>query len=184
MTIRVPGWLPVIAIAAFVACGGETESADNPCAADAPNVEPSLVQQGDRELNTGGLSMEELVARGDELWNDKTLSSSGGLACASCHVNTYGAMLPSFAEPYPHRVMMMERETGITSNNAAEMVQICMIVPMQNEPLDWTSVELAALTEYVLEIQKGFDPESLAPSGMGANPCNPCGGNPCNPCGS
>ena len=64
--------------------------------------------------------------------------------------------------------------------DAAEMVNFCMIVPMQDEPLAWDSEELAALTAWVEHIQADFEP---ATASAGANPCNPCGGaNPCNPC--
>jgi hypothetical protein len=67
------------------------------------------------------------------------------------------------------------------------MVQLCMAIPMNAEPLDWESVELTALTAYVEELQAGFDPSTTgAANPCAANPCaaNPCAANPCaaNPC--
>jgi hypothetical protein len=71
------------------------------------------------------------------------------------------------------------QQAGVDSVNAAEMVQFCMLVPMQAEPLAWNSSELASLTAYVESIQGGYKPVG----GGSANPCNPCGmKNPCNPC--
>lgn len=182
-------YLVPVAALLFSACGGGEEQTQaqpcQPCAAQpcAPSamIDAGTVRQGDRTLHTG-TPVAQLVARGAELWNDKSLSASGGVACSSCHAN-YGQLQASFAEPYPHRVAMAQQRAGLDQVNAAEMVQLCMAIPMGAQPLAWNSVELAALTAYVKDIQKGFDPSMAA----GANPCNPCnpcaGANPCNPCG-
>ncbi len=145
----------------------------NPCAAATDKIDASKIRQGDSELNAGGHSASELVAMGEGLWSDESLSKAGTTSCSTCHVNKYGMMNESFAEPYPHAVAMAKERAGLEKVTAAEMVQLCMVIPMQNEPLDWNSVELAALTEYVTSIQSGY---------KGMNPCNPCMGNPCNPC--
>ena len=86
-------------------------------------------------------------------------------------------MNASFAEPYPHPVQMAKDRAGLDQVTAAEMVQLCMVIPMQAEPLDYGSIELAALTAYVEQLQGGFDPSGTA----GVNPCaaNPCAANPC-----
>jgi hypothetical protein len=92
-------------------------------------------------------------------------------------------MNASFAEPYPHTVAMAKERAGLEKVNAAEMVQLCMVIPMQAQPLDWNSVELAALSEYVTSIQSGFQAMNPCNPCAGQNPCNPCAGtNPCNPC--
>ena len=129
-------------------------------------------------------SQSELIETGRELWDDRTLGRTG-LACATCHINNYMQMNPTFAEPYPHYVAMPAQQAGVQEVNAAEMVQFCMLVPMGGDPLDWRSSELAALTAYVESIQGGYQPGGGV--GGGANPCNPCGAksNPCapkNPC--
>lgn len=159
----------------------------NPCggAGAMPMIDAAKVTQGANALYTGDSA--ELLARGKELWSDPKLSSSGGISCASCHVDNYGQMQATFGAPYPHAVAMAKDRAGLETVNAAEMVQLCMMIPMNNEPLAWDSQELAALAAYVTDIQKGFEP------GMdgGMNPCNPCamknpcGANPCamkNPC--
>jgi hypothetical protein len=43
--------------------------------------------------------------------------------------------------------------------DAEQMVQFCMINPMQAKPLAWDSKELAALTAFVVEFQKGYKPK-------------------------
>jgi hypothetical protein len=170
---------------------GSQEAASNPCAGANPcaaGANPcaamnpcdaglaAKISQGDRALYTGGRSSEELVAMGEQLWADKSLSSAGTTSCSTCHTGGTGMMEASFGEPYPHAVKMAKERAGLETVTAAEMVQLCMVIPMQNEPLDWNSVELAALTEYVTSLQSGFDPSM-------AGDMNPCAGkNACNPC--
>jgi cytochrome c len=173
--------LPILV--AVAACGqqepAETEVAEEPtAAATETEIDPARVTQGDRALNPGGLDDAALIARGGELWDDNSISTNGS-ACSTCHVGNYALMKATFGEPYPHPVAMAKDRAGLDQVNAAEMVQLCMIVPMATEPLAWDSQELAALAAYVEHIRPGFDPAATA---AGVNPCNPCGGNPCNPC--
>ena len=122
----------------------------------------------------------ELAAEGEKLWNDRSLGKSG-IACATCHYDSYGQMADTFDQPYPHFVKMPHDRAGVSEVRAAEMVNFCMLVPMQDEPLPWDSRELAALTAYVEHLQADFEPEKGGATA--ANPCNPCGGrgNPCSP---
>jgi hypothetical protein len=165
----------------------------NPCAAK----QAAMIRQGDHELDTHGKSWDDLAAMGAKLWNDKSLSGGGATSCATCHQNGTGMMNASFSKPYPHAVKMASDKFGLDEVTAAEMVQMCMLVPMNAKPLDWKSVELAALTAQVKHLQMGYkagamNPCAANPCGAGAmNPCaaNPCGAgamNPCaaNPCGA
>jgi mono/diheme cytochrome c family protein len=96
----------------------------------------------------------ELRARGEELFNDNSLSSNG-LSCAMCHTN--GANYnETFQNDYPHYVAMGKRDFGMDVVHMDEMVQICMVAPMAAEPLEWGSRDLAALTEYMNEVQKDY----------------------------
>ena len=92
----------------------------------------------------------------------------------------------TFADPYPHYVKMAKDRAGLDQVSAAEMVQLCMTIPMQAEPLAWDGVDLAALAAYVESLQGGFDASMAAntcsANPCAANPCNPCAANPCNPC--
>ena len=190
-------WLAPTAVFALAACGGEDAGAEaemaaaNPCAANPRAANPcagmdlpvDAIRQGDRQLNDHGMSRDELAARGTELWNDKSLSGSGTTSCGTCHTGDGTAMMnASFAEPYPHPVAMAKDRAGLEQVSAAEMVQLCMAIPMTAAPLDYGSIELAALSARVEQLQSGFD----ASQAGGMNPCaaNPCAANPCaaNPC--
>ncbi len=120
-----------------------------------------------------------LVSEGKTLWNDTSLSTNG-LACQTCHVNN-AALNVTFAQAYPHKIAMPSQMAGVGPIHLDEMVQFCMVVPMQAKPLKWGSRELAALTAYSAALQKGFNP-CMAKK----NPCNPCAAkktcNACNPC--
>ena len=168
---------PCAAKAGANPCGARVLNPCNPCnpCGGAAAVNPCRVKQPAGVRLARG-SQGDLRAQGEKLWNDRALGRSG-LACASCHIGSYGQMKPSFAEPYPHEVAMPKQMAGLSRVNAAEMVQFCMIVPMAAEPLPWDSTELAALTAWVEGIQPGYRPVG------GANPCNPCSmkRNPCNP---
>ena len=160
-------------------CGG------NPCAANPCNPCGASSDASRFKQPKGAkiaASTPALVELGAQLWEDKSLSSSGAMACSTCHVGSYGQMNASFGQAYPHRVAMPYQAAGVDEVNAAEMVQFCMVTPMANEPLGWGSEQLAALTAFVESLQTGFSAPAANP--CGGNPCNPCGGNPCNPCGA
>jgi len=145
--------------------------AANPCAA-RPEVDPNLV------LRPKGTALAKgdhaaLVKQGETLFKDEKLSTNG-MACQSCHADL-GAFAPSFAKPYPHPVAMAQEKGGVKSVNLDEMVQFCMVVPMEAKPLKWDSRELAALTAYTGELQKRFQKASAV------NPCAPKAANPCAP---
>jgi hypothetical protein len=165
---------------------GAGANACNPCGGDNPcnpcggaKIDPARFKQP-AGFQVGG-DRSELLAEGERLWNDRSLGSSG-IACSTCHTDDYGQMRSSFGTPYPHRVEMPHQRAGVAEVTAAEMVNFCMLVPMNDEPLAWSSSELAALTTYVENIQAAYPVAA-------ANPCNPCGAqpssrNPCNPCGA
>jgi cytochrome c len=123
-----------------------------------------------------------LVSQGKALWNDTSLSSNG-LACQTCHVNG-SALNATFAQAYPHKVAMATQRAGVGPIQLDEMVQFCMLIPMQAKPLKWGSQRLAALTAYSAQVQKGFNPCKVSKGAC--NPCNPCAAknacSPCNPC--
>lgn len=160
-------------------CAGKPS---NPCA--AAGLDAARIRQPAGVKLAGG-DPDVLRARGEQLWNDSGLGRSG-LACASCHAATGASitqMQATFAEPFPHRVAMAA-DAGLSEVNAAEMIQLCMVVPMGSEPLPWSSTELAALEAHVLRLQQDFEPSSAPahPSAAGAHPCNPCTPGRANPC--
>ena len=132
-------------------------AAANPCAASAKNPcavkRPADYTPGYRE---DGDNPEALIAQGKALFQDTSLSTNG-MACASCHgVEEDTAYQATFASPYPHRVARGEDLYGMSMLHADEMVQVCMLTPMAASALGWDSEELAALSAYVVEVQKRY----------------------------
>jgi cytochrome c len=167
--------------------------AANPCAAKAANpcaagsqVDPKLVlRPKGTKLMQGNRA--ELVKEGEKLFRNPKLSTNG-MSCNSCHENV-GGFMPSFAKPYPHEVAMAKEKGGVKKVHLDEMVQFCMVVPMEAKPLPWNSRELAALTAYTAELQKSFQAQAAKPvnpcaAKRGANPCAPKGMNSCAPKGA
>jgi hypothetical protein len=215
-------WMAPAAALLFTACGGGGSAADeytadaaaNPCAAGmaenpcaaamaanpcaAGGMDASLpiaaIRQDGRILNAHGNTPEQLVAMGAGLWTDPGLSGTGATSCSTCHTGDGTAMMnATFDQPYPHAVAMAKEKAGLDKVNAAEMVQLCMAIPMNAEPLDYGSVELAALTAFVTELHANSRGSTALDGASEMNPCaagtNPCaaGMNPCaaaeNPCG-
>lgn len=118
------------------------------------SVDPNLVTRPADQAPYQG-DRAELVALGATLWQDNTLGTAG-VACQSCHLN--GAQFKAtFKQPYPHQVAMAKSMSGLTSIDAAQMTQFCMLVPMKGQPLAWDSKELAALAAYIEDVeQKSF----------------------------
>jgi hypothetical protein len=80
-------------------CGGNP---CNPCGANPCNpcgggagVDPARFVQPEGESLRGG-SRAELVAEGEKLWKDGSLSTNGA-SCSTCHVQNYAQMQPTFA---------------------------------------------------------------------------------------
>ena len=173
-------WLAPAAFLLFVGCTGadrsESMAEANPCAANPCAEQEGLaarIRQGDQALDSHGKSNAQLIALGAELWTDASLSGAGATSCGTCHTGDGTAMMnETFASPYPHFVQMGRDRAGMDELTAAEMVQLCMAIPMAADPLDYDSEELAALTAYTVSLQDGFEPSAAA------NPCaaNPCGG--------
>ena len=203
-------WMAPATVLLFTACGGSGSEADdyaadaasnpcaaamaeNPCAAGGMDMALPIaaIRQDGRVLSAHGNTMEQLIDMGKKLWSDPSLSGTGATSCSTCHTGDGTAMMnATFAQPYPHEVAMAKEKAGLETVNASEMVQLCMAIPMNAKPLDYGSVELAALTAFVTELHANSR-GSTAPGGADAmNPCaagmNPCAANPCaagmNPC--
>lgn len=93
---------------------------------------------------------------GKRLWKDAKLSTNG-LSCNTCHAK-HGAFQASFGLPYPHTVKMAKDQLGRNEVHLDEMIQACMIMPMEAKSLPWNSKELAALVAYTQRVQKTFKP--------------------------
>lgn len=128
--------------------------AANPCAADDPAQAVKRPEGYTPGYSESGENAAELLAQGEALFNDTSLSGNG-LSCASCHEGDQGYQA-TFEQPYPHPVAMGANRFGMETVHADEMVQMCMVVPMAAEALGWDSEELAALSAYVVEVQRRY----------------------------
>jgi cytochrome c len=149
--------------------------AANPCAMK-PEVDPKLVT---RPAGTALMKGDraQLVREGEKLFKDTKLSTNG-MACNTCH-EANASFMPTFANPYPHMVAMAHEKGGVKQVHLDEMIQFCMVVPMEAKPLPWDSRELAALVAYNEKLQETF---RAAGGGKAANPCAPKKAvNPCMP---
>lgn len=156
-------------------------AAADPCAAKA--LAAKVTRPEGRMLQVGD------TARGEALYADASLSTNG-LSCLSCHQGG-GAFLDTFAQAYPHRVAMAWDRAGMAQVDIDEMIQLCMVEPMQAKPLPWDGQALADLAAYTQTLQADFQSAAMTGSPCAAaNPCaakgNPCAANPCaavaNPC--
>jgi hypothetical protein len=126
----------------------------------AATMPAALAQDASQVVQPDGVALyadaprEDLVARGEELFGDADLGPTDA-TCAGCHAGMQ-RFNDTFKEPYPHPVAMASNMFGVEEVNAAEMVQMCMVVPMGADPLDWQSEELAALAAYVEVLRTEF----------------------------
>ena len=122
---------------------------------------------------------KKLVKMGEKLWNNTELGTSG-LACMSCHEDHESLNLDK-NKTWPHYVAMPDDIVTLD-----QMVNFCMVNPMEGKQLDPNSVEMTAIGAFYTEYAKKYIPGK----GGEMNPCNPCNPcarkkmkNPCNPCG-
>ena len=94
----------------------------------------------------------DLVAKGEALWNDKSLSKKGKTACSSCHKGNTRMFKKTFLEPYPHKAKMPFKKGKANTVSVEDMIQFCMIVPMKAQPFAWDSEDLAALVAYTEDV--------------------------------
>ena len=101
-----------------------------------------------------GEERSALIARGAELFADASIGETGS-SCMTCHAE-FENYNDTFLEPYPHFVAMGANMFDMDQVTAAEMVQLCMVVPMGTEAWPWDSEELRALTAYVEDERERF----------------------------
>ena len=170
-------------------------SAENPCATNPCSLNPYSVKNvcsvapaaENKPIRRFVMTdMEKVEVYGEELWTDTKLGTSG-LSCSSCHPNGKDLRKGS----YPKSIKMAGDILTLD-----QMINFCMVNPMNAKPLSWNHQKMTALAYYVSthsndpEKKEAVNPCGVNPCGAnpcGANPCgvNPCGANPCgvNPCG-
>lgn len=127
----------------------EAEAGDKDLVKRPEDYEPGYSETGSNPA--------ELLERGEELYYDTSLSTNG-LSCASCHGSDGNDMgyEATFEQPFPHEVAMASSQFDMPEVHADEMVQVCMVAPMEAEPLDWGGEPLMSLSAYMVEVQRRF----------------------------
>ena len=152
--------------------------AKNPCNPCAKKMNPCNPCEGSgkRHIRSERITdHKKLISIGEKLWNDTKLGKSG-LSCMSCHAGNENLNFDSHHGEWPHNV------PGMTDDilTLTQMINYCMINPMEGKQLDPNSVEMTAMAAFYLHLVKTHDHH---PCDM---PCgHPCGPrkkeNPCNP---
>ncbi|MAW29968.1 MAG: hypothetical protein CMP98_14300 [Gammaproteobacteria bacterium] len=78
-----------------------------------------------------------LVAKGEALWNFKSLPSKGKLVCASCHKDNVKQFEMTFLEPDPHAVKMVQKRADFDSSSAEGMVATAAVIPGARPGFRW-----------------------------------------------
>lgn len=141
----------------------------NPCSSAAKHIRKDRITD-----------YKKLVAMGKSLWSDKKLGNSD-MACLTCHSDYENLNLDKHNGVWPHDV------PGMTDDivTLTQMVNVCMLKPMEANPIDPHSIKMTAMVAYYYDyIMPGIKGGHMKMKG--SNPCNPCSmkkkPNPCNPC--
>ena len=86
-----------------------------------------------------------VVAEGRELWVSAELGTNG-VACAQCHPNAAN----THPETYPKFQQQLGRVVALR-----DMINWCLMNPLEGEPLELDSREMVAIEAYVMHERKG-----------------------------
>ncbi|MGD8560791.1 MAG: hypothetical protein PVF34_07835 [Gammaproteobacteria bacterium] len=87
------------------------------------------------------------VAQGDALWHNPGLGTNG-LACGNCH--------PDGSASNPHTFPKYQQNLGKVGT-LREMINWCITVPMQGQPLALESEEMIAMEAYSFYTHRGVE---------------------------
>jgi cytochrome c len=157
------------------------EARKNPCNPCAKN--PCAKAGGDTKpiRKAKAKDFQSLVKKGKALWNDENLGKSG-MSCMTCHEDYASLNLDKKgAMHWPHEVKMPGDILTLD-----QMINFCMINPMQTKQLDPNSIEMTAMAAYYFEYAKSHMKMKGKKHQKGMmNPCsprNPCAKGMKNPC--
>ena len=145
------------------ACNPCAKNACNPCANNACNPCGSSKPIRSKHIKDHA----QLVSMGKALWNKDTLGTSG-FSCMTCHEDHEKLNIDRHNGSWPHYVHMSKDIVTLD-----QMINFCMINPMEGKQLDPNGIEMTAMSAYYAEYIRSFKPGAA----------NPCAKNACNPCG-
>jgi cytochrome c len=108
----------------------------NPCAANPCASGGNTLTRPHAFDNFG-----QAAAMGEKMWNDENLGTAG-VACLSCHAD-YDSLNLDGNKNYPHFVGMVGDVVTLD-----QMINYCMVNPMQGKQFDKNSKELTAMAAY------------------------------------
>ncbi len=149
------------------ACNPCAKNACNPCAKNACNPcggKPPTPIRSEHVTD-----QKKLVAMGKKLWNDEKLGNSG-FSCMTCHEDHEKLNIGKHRGVWPHYVDMPKDIVTFT-----QMINFCMINPMEGKQIEPNSITMTAFQAYYTEYIKSFKGENPCAMKRRKNPCNPCG---------
>ncbi|MBI4681327.1 MAG: hypothetical protein HY753_09055 [Nitrospirae bacterium] len=160
--------LPLVMSSGF---SGDAHAGEkNPCAMKNPCEAKKDMAKGSKPIRKTTITdKDKLMQMAEKLWADTKLGRSG-LSCATCHPAD-GSGTPLRKEPFPRYIKMADDIVTLD-----QMINFCMLNPMNGKPIRWNSEKMTALAAY-------FQAHATE-EGEPVNPCaakNPCGMK--NPCG-
>ncbi len=109
----------------------------NPC-----SMNPCSMDDTSKKIRSGSFkTFQQAATAGKKMWQDEALGKSG-LACLSCHAD-YDNLNLDKRQNYPHYVAMVDDVVTLD-----QMINYCMLNPMQTEQLAPNSKEMTALAAY------------------------------------
>ena len=109
----------------------------NPCAMNPCSMDDESISIRDDKFK----NFQQAASTGKKMWADETLGKSG-LACLSCHAD-YDMLNLGKRQNYPHYVEMVDDVVTLD-----QMINYCMLNPMQGEQLDPNSKAMTAMAAY------------------------------------
>jgi hypothetical protein len=113
----------------------------NPCAANPCAAKPGA-SNGNTSIRPHAFDrFAQAAALGEKMWNDENLGTAG-VACLTCHAD-YESLNLNRNKNYPHFVEMVGDVVTLD-----QMINYCMVNPMQGKQFEKNSKELTAMAAY------------------------------------
>lgn len=116
--------------------------------------------RSDAQVAQEELALLQAVAKGDALWHNGKLGTNG-LACGNCH--------PDGSASNPQTFPKYQSNLGKVGT-LREMINWCITVPMQGQPLALDSDEMISMEAYSTYMHRGFPIAPAADKQFGAVP--------------
>ena len=121
-------------------CGMKKHQKMNPC--NPCGMNPCSMDDTSKKIRSGSFkTFQQAATAGKKMWQDEALGKSG-LACLSCHAD-YDNLNLGKRQNYPHYVAMVDDVVTLD-----QMINYCMLNPMQGEQFEPNSKEMTALAAY------------------------------------